>query len=221
MADQQGAFTNYSGNLGYAYHLPLSKQLLLAYGFSGTFNSFQFDSNKSIVQSTANDLVYQLYQSGQLDNNTVYLNTGFTLYSSKLYLAYGINGVIVKGLGGGQVTGVEGIETQHNIITGANIEINDDFSVAPGLLFSYKELSPFALYASSRLYYRDTIWLGLNYRKDDAIGTSFGLLFDDKYKIAYSYDVPISKLDNNFGTSHEFVFGILLSKGAAPNPFVH
>jgi hypothetical protein len=52
------------------------------------------------------------------------------------------------------------------------------------------------------------------------MGASVGMLFNDRYKLVYSYDNPTSAIQGNGKGTHEIVFGILLSKGASPNPVI-
>ncbi|MGB3464119.1 MAG: PorP/SprF family type IX secretion system membrane protein [Cyclobacteriaceae bacterium] len=221
MADEAGAFSNLSLNAGYAYHIPLTDKTILSLGISGTFNSASFDRNKAIVADEANDPLYQLYASGGLNKNSLYLNPGVALYSKTYYLSYGINRVLGDGLGSGQVFGIDGTETQHNLMGATYIDITPDLTISPGFLFTYKALSPTTLYASARVYYQNKVWLGINYRNRDAMGGSFGFFFSDKYKLTYAYDVPVVKLNDSLGSTHEIIFGILLKKGSSPKPLIY
>lgn len=217
--DEQGAFSNLTANLGYAYHMPVSDKMILSIGVSATFNSAEFDRNRARVSNEADDPLYQLYANGGLNRFSYYINPGVSLYSDNFYVSYGINRIMGSGLGSGQVFGIDGVETQHNLIAATFIDLAPDFKLSPGILFSYKVLSPATLYANTKLFYKEKIWLALNYRNRDAVGGAFGFYFSDKYKLSYAYDVPVAKLNNSFGSTHEFVFGILLKKGAAPKPF--
>lgn len=220
IADEQGAFTNLSFNGGYAYHLPISEDAIVSFGISATINNANFDRNKARVSDEFDDPLYQLYASGELNRYSLYLNPGIAIYSSSFYISYGINRVLGNGLGSGQVLGIDGVETQHNLMAATYINVSADFLLSPGILFSYKALSPSAFYATTKIYYKEKIWLGLNYRNQDAVGGSFGFFFSDKYKLSYAYDVPVAKLNNSFGSTHEIVFGILLKKGSAPKPLI-
>lgn len=212
MADQYGAFTHYSLNGGYALHMPIDRKVMLVLGLGLTATNSQFNRGKAQVLNPANDMLYQEYASGSLDPFSVYLNTGINLYSEQFYLAYGISKVAGKGLGTGHAFGLEGVETQHTLLMGLHIPLGTDFRLSPGMLFSYKVVSPFAFYATSRLYYQDKLWIGANYRNQDAFGASFGFFFAEKYKCSYAFDTAISKLSPTLGSTHELTFGILLSK---------
>lgn len=220
IGDEQAAITKYSLSGGYAVHLPVSREMMMSVGVSGLVNSAQFDRNKATVLNPANDQLYQQYASGDLNKYSYYINTGLSLYSSDFYASYSIVKILGAGLGSGQAFGLEGVDTQHNLAGGVYINVGNSFLLSPGILFSYKSQSPFALYVTSKIYYQEKLWLGINFRNRDAFGGSIGFYFSDRYKLSYAYDVPISKPGNAFGSTHEVVFGILLARGSAPKPVI-
>ncbi|MEY3236414.1 MAG: hypothetical protein RI883_515 [Bacteroidota bacterium] len=60
-------------------------------------------------------------------------------------------------------------------------------------------------------FYKEKYSLGIGYRNRDAFCFNIGWDIKNKFRIGYSYDVTVSKLNNGVsGGSHEFVLGLLL-----------
>ncbi len=218
LSDQQGAFSTFSGTLGYAFHLPLSKKWMISSGVSANLMNTTIDKNKLSVLDP-NDLLYAQFISGNFNSTGLLFNTGLLLYSSDFYLSYSVQKLISRSIGKGYSFIGDLTEIQHSAIAGLTIS-GRNFSIAPGLLFTLKEYSPLIVQFNSKVFYQEKIWLGINFRNGDSMGGVFGLFFNDRYKFSYSYDASLNQLSNNAQSTHEVIFGILLGRGSSPNPIV-
>jgi len=93
---------------------------------------------------------------------------------------------------------------------------NPNFEIHPSAKIT-TNLSAFQLDIAALLKYKDLFWGGLNYRLRDAIGVIVGVKYRD-FKIGYSYDINVSKLNLPVGGgSHEvmisYCFQLEIEKG--------
>lgn len=87
---------------------------------------------------------------------------------------------------------------------------SEKFQIVPQ--FFYRTDASFqTLEINTLLKYKSTYFIGATYRSRDAFALMAGWDIKQKFRISYSYDITVSKLNNsNTGGSHEFVLGLLL-----------
>lgn len=218
LSDQQGAFLSFSGNLGYAVHLPLTTKWMMSSGVAINMLNTSVDKNKISV-ANPDDNLYNEVLAGQFNSTAALLNTGLLLYSADFYISYSIQRLVSRKIGTGNSYINRFTEMQHQALTGFKIHAGD-ITFVPSVLYSIKQHSPFNMQVNTRVYYMEKVWLGVNLRSNESLGGSFGLLFSDRYKFSYSYDSPFNRLTNNFQSTHEIIFGILLGGASTPNPII-
>jgi type IX secretion system PorP/SprF family membrane protein len=64
---------------------------------------------------------------------------------------------------------------------------------------------------SGQFIMRDRLWLGLTYRTVDAIAALLQLQVTDQFRVAYSYDMGVSKTIRSYGGSHEVMLKYVLN----------
>ena len=220
LSQQNGALTQFSLNGGYAYHLPISHQLMLSTGLGVTLINSRFDSNKAMVADPTNDPLYQQYATGGMNDYAVYINPGINVYNDKFYASYSISKIASQSVGDNSFISTQNTETVHHLAMGTFLNINQHVSIHPAFLLSIKESSPYSTLFSTKVFYEEQLWLGLHYSLQDAAAASFGLFFKDQYKFSYTFEFPGVNNRQELGTTHEIVFGILISKGSSPNPYI-
>jgi len=220
IAQQSGAISHFTINGGYAYHLPVTRRLMLSMGISATLLNSRFDSNKAIVANPLNDILYQQYASGSMNDIALYINSGLNLYNENFYTSYSINKIIDERFDNYSSVSIPNLETTHNISMGASLSLNSHLSLHPSFLFILKELSPNTTFFSAKIFYQDQFWVGLHYSLNDATACSVGFLFNDQYKFSYTFEFAGVADRDQLGNTHEIVFGLLLNKGSSPNPMI-
>lgn len=215
VSDNQGAFTSYLASPSYAYHLPITPGIYVSMGAGFSLSHSGFDRNKAVVLDPDEDLLYQSYANGLIDNNHSFLNAGVALYSRSFHLSYGILQLV---RGNNTSTNLNVIEQSHNVVGSVNIYGANNFTFVPGFYYSMRELSPNVLALSGRVYYLDDYSIGVNYLPERSLGMNFGVLFLSKYQLSYAYDHPIS--NNVLGNTNEVILGIQLRSTDGPKSII-
>lgn len=196
--DKIGFTTNHQAKLNYAYHLKFSENHSLSFGAAAGINNVK--------------------QSGVLifpDLSSVNINRTGTGFTSDLGVFY-----TFKRLDAGfSITRLfESYET-------ASFRGTPHYYFYAGYLFGKKEGFQFkpqlfyrtnngfsAIDVNALISYKSTYLLGLTYRNRDAFGFSAGYTFKNILNLSYTYELTVSKLNNNVsGGSHEIHLGFQLN----------
>ncbi|MEM9895095.1 MAG: type IX secretion system membrane protein PorP/SprF [Bacteroidota bacterium] len=217
VSDNQGAFTSYLIAPSYAYHLPLNQEVMLSAGTGFNFSSSGFDRNKAVVLDPDDDIPYLNYANGLIDSNHSFLSVGAALYSKDFSFSYGIRQLI---RGNTTPNNLNVVEQSHNIVGHLGIETNSDFEIVPGFYYSFRQFSPNILALSTRIYYRNDYFVGINYLPERSIGMSLGLAFLGKYQLSYTYDHLNSNSSEVLGNTSEIILGLLLKSNNGPKSII-
>ena len=85
ISDNYGAFKKNVFGVNYAIHIPLSDDVNISFGGSGSYNNVGFDQNKAIPTET-NDQVYQTFVTDRTSLSMIDMNFGTYLYSPRFLL---------------------------------------------------------------------------------------------------------------------------------------
>ena len=185
---QQGAFERTEVVLSYALHLPIVNDISLSFGLSSGLNSFSFDESVASVLNE-NDPVFNAYASGQASNQ-LNINAGTYLYSDRFFIGYSANQILQNDLeiADAELTGAgsANLEMQHFIIGGYNIDLTNDFRLTPNLLVKIVQPNPSFVDFGLNLSYQQFIYVGMNYRTDEALTASLGINVNYFLKLGYA-----------------------------------
>lgn len=98
------------------------------------------------------------------------------------------------------------------VIAGNVFMINKYWNIEPSMLLKIQPNSATQIDINTILYYQDKIGAGIQYRTGDAIVSILKLNITENLRLAYSYDLTISKLSKYSKGAHEIMisFGIKL-----------
>ncbi len=180
-------------DLNYSYHFDLGNEKTLAIGAAAGIN-----------QLSLNPIYYPVSTSGS--GFGFFANFGLAFKSKKLTL----------GLSSTQINELR-IEEAYSKFTRSyylsasyDFSLSDNFTLKPQLLFKanngFHELNINLL-----AIYKKQYWLGITNRNRDSFCFMGGVDFKEKYRIGYSYDITVSRLNNGASLgAHEIVLGFLL-----------
>ena len=108
-------------------------------------------------------------------------------------------------------------------LTGGYVhKLNPELKLKPSVLVKYIQNSPVQCDLNATLIIQDKFWIGASYRTLDAVVGLFEFHANDQFRIAYSFDQPITGLRRVNSGSHElslrYEFGYKV-KGMSPRYF--
>ncbi len=216
-ADNMGiggyVFTDYTGptrrsgfQVSYSYRIKITDDIKLSFGLAGGLLQFAVDGGKINLEDI-NDIVLSTSLQSALVPD---IAAGLYLYEEDRWF-FSISAPQLVG------SRLQFFDAYNNTLSrlsnhyfaagGYTFDIGGDFQIQPSFLIKYIDPLPIQVDANVRAIYQKNIWLGFNYRSEDAIGAMFGYSFREKFMLGYSYDFPISNLRRQSTGSHELMVG--------------
>jgi type IX secretion system PorP/SprF family membrane protein len=109
-------------------------------------------------------------------------------------------GMIVKNTGN--------LKTWHYYLTtGCVFDLDEDLKFKPSIMVKAVQHAPVEMDVTVNFLSKDFLWMGFSYRTGDAIAALIGMQISKQFRIGYSYDYTLSKLQKYNGGSHELTLG--------------
>lgn len=193
-------------NLSYAYHVKFNDYLKLSMSINAGLLQFSVDGTE-ITFGDAGDNVL-----GKAQENNLFPDAGFSfyLYGPKFYFGASAPQLIRNELDfENSIEDPTGRLTSHYFITGGyKFELNNLIELEPSMLLKYVSPTPLAYEFSLRGIYNEMAWVGVSYRKSDAIVLLAGFTLQKNISLGYAYDFIQSDLGNYSSGSHEIMLSI-------------
>jgi len=148
--------------------------------------------------------------SSTLNANVFDANAGIYLHGERFFMGLSsmnmMNNKIMSSRPDGRLV------PHYYAIIGYNIKLNKDFALQPSILCKYNNKQLFGQYRvalpvqleyTAKLTYKNMVWIGGNYRTDDAVSGMIGVTIIKKLNIAYSYDYSTSTIKKYNAGGHE------------------
>ncbi|MDG1147874.1 MAG: type IX secretion system membrane protein PorP/SprF [Crocinitomicaceae bacterium] len=227
--DQQGQGTIYTSSLGLVYskHLKLSRKWTLNFGAKAAMTNKFLDWDKLTFGDMIDPRRGFIYQTGDVprgpESGRFFFDAtvGTVLYNKNFFVGFSANHLnrpdesMIQGESRLPIrfTGHVGTE----IKLGEKSQYSNTTSIMPNVIYQYQngfqELS-IGTYVKYGVFN-----VGAWYRNRDAFILSIGINTGN-FKIGYSYDVTVSKLNNGVsGGSHEISLGLNLNCKDKPTTF--
>ncbi len=107
---------------------------------------------------------------------------------------------------------------------GVNYSINEQLVWSPSVLMKFTANAPLSIDLNNKFVYEDNYFVGISYRHLDALSVVAGLVFNDDYEFAYSYDFTTTDIRRygNAAATHEITLGYRIQfKSIEINPEDH
>jgi type IX secretion system PorP/SprF family membrane protein len=210
--DRTGPLNRFSVAGTYAYHLGLSARSNLSMGISVGMQNMTLDAAK--LQFATTQIDPAVTGSGYLNRWKADISAGIWYYTANSFVGLAAQNIVPQKITYAEKNdsvGIAGKLVPHLFITaGHRFFLNDDLSLLPSAMLRYVSPLPLGFDINAKLQYRDFIWLGASYRKDDGIAAMFGFAVNSSFNFGYSYDITTSRLNTVSKGSHELVLGFLL-----------
>lgn len=194
----------------FTYHVRLSENMKLAFGLSGGFNQWLLDADK-ITTYHANDFYFS---NGLLKSFDPDGKFGIWLYHPDWYFGASVGQMFHNKLSFLETqTGSESYMEDHFYFTGGyKFKLGEDWALQPTFLLKMGLPAPIKFDGNLNVIWKETLWLGLGMRTQDAAMAMIGYKYKDMLTIGYAYDMTLTKLKNYSTGTHELMLGVKFGK---------
>lgn len=213
ISDQIGPHSIMTVKGSYAYHLPVSDELILSLGaFAGIK---QYRTNQAElkpedgVDFDADPTLNNLQTTVVPD-----MSLGIWGYSKKYYFGVATFQILnnkVKTSSPVDGTDETGALEMHHWVTGGYLfKVDSAWNLVPSVVLKYASPAPFTFDVNFKVNYDDKYWFGVSYRNQDALIGMVGATFKKFVDFGYSYDFTTSNINTVSSGSHEIFVGLRL-----------
>ncbi|SDC29831.1 PorP/SprF family type IX secretion system membrane protein [Pedobacter soli] len=207
--DKTGPVKRLDANVTYAYHLQLSNNFNLSAGVAAGISSISLDVN-ALTFDTPYDPALNRALINQVKPD---LSIGLWLYGARMFAGISVQQILPQKLSfTGENSYNLGKEVPHYFATaGYKFFVDDEISAIPSVMVKYVSPAPVSVDLNMKLAFKDKVWLGGSYRKDDSFSAMAGFNIGKMVNLTYSYDFSTSALNQVSNGSHEIVLGLMLN----------
>ncbi|WP_316829811.1 type IX secretion system membrane protein PorP/SprF [Pedobacter aquatilis] len=208
--DKAGPLSRIDANLTYAYHLQLSNTFNLSVGAAAGISSIKLDVNSLTFPDSQSDPALSNAIVSQVKPD---LSVGIWLYGARVFAGISAQQVLSQKLNFTNSDNYNiGKEVPHFFATaGYKFFLDDQIAAIPSVMVKYVQPSPVSFDLNMKIAFKDKIWIGGSYRKDDSFAAMAGFNIGKMVNLSYSYDFTTSDLNTVSNGSHEIVLGLLLN----------
>ncbi|MFN3402507.1 MAG: type IX secretion system membrane protein PorP/SprF [Cytophagaceae bacterium] len=208
--DVTGPTRRFTLNAAYSYHMTLAKKLYASVGLMGGIQQFTLDGSMLTTANPGDPAI-----SSSTSTSLADINAGFWIYSDKFYIGGALTQVMRQTIynysattGTTVANSDRGRLSHHYFLTaGYRIPIDDDFTFIPSFLIKAVNPAPVSFDLNCKVRYRDLLWAGVSYRRQDAVAAMAGVVINEMFDVSYSYDFITSSMRRYTSGSHEIVVG--------------
>lgn len=217
VADQYGPFRQIKMMGTYALHLPLNRDYNLSFGTSlGLSNRSFLPENAQVLSVLTNtgvfDQTYDTYAANQGAQNTMELDAGMYFHGKGGFFGISMNQLTKDFVQFGN-RDFNFDPRMHLFVTGGvELELNNDLTITPAFLVKYVRPAPISVEVMAQLEFQERYWFAASYRHKDAIVANIGMYASNKFKLGYSFDLPITPIRRYSVGSHELVLTLMLGR---------
>ena len=213
ISDRIGVFNIINAKVGYSYHLPVSKKLIMSLGAFGGIK--QFGLNRGKVQLASDKTIDDDPFAGKVKTSiTPDISLGVWGYADNYYFGIASFQLIENKISVQDVASSaspDGLLKMHHWLT-AGYKVNLDsaahFFIVPSFVVKYVQSAPVTFDLNAKVRYDNKYWLGISYRQKDAIVAMAGVTVKRVFDIAYAYDFTTSNVGEFTNATHEFILGL-------------
>ncbi|MBT2564401.1 type IX secretion system membrane protein PorP/SprF [Pedobacter sp. ISL-68] len=209
VSDKAGQLSTTTFDINYAYHLQLNNRLNLSLGVAGGISRVAIDINALLLENPQDPALNNAANARLLPD----LSVGAWLYGANFFSGLSIQQVLPQKLSfSGDEQYNTGKQVAHVFLnSGYKFYLAEDLNITPSVLFKYIPHVPLSVDVNVKMGFKDRIWIGAGYRKQDALNMMAGFNINHLFNLTYSYDVTTSTLNQVSRGSHEVVLGLLLN----------
>jgi type IX secretion system PorP/SprF family membrane protein len=210
--DKTGNISRFTADVSYAYHMGLSPKLNFSAGFSGGISKISYDRYKA-NPTDPNDPA--LGDPGVIVSRfRPDLNAGVWLYGANMFVGVSAQQIIPQKVAFTDDNGYGGKLVPHLFATaGYRFLFGEDINALPSVMAKFVPGSPAnpQIDINLKLQYRDLLWVGGSYRRNDGYAAMLGLNIGNTFNIGYAYDFTQTPVATASKGTHEMIIGFLIN----------
>ena len=207
--DNAGLLNRLQFSFSGAYHLPITKKLMLSFAPTVTYTNSRVDVAKMKL-IRPDDPAYNQYLSDGGATSFLGLDAAFVIYSRRFSLGFTAEQMAWWSITKNDID--ENIVPHFFVTSDYKFRVSDDWEVRPTVNARLGITIPTTMDLYVRADYRDTFWFGAGYRTSNMWIAMIGIHFNDKLRFGYSYDTGIINVSNITKGSHEIYLSYSFNK---------
>jgi type IX secretion system PorP/SprF family membrane protein len=205
--DKITVFKHLEVGASYSYSLKLGRNTRMAFGLKATYNQ-QTGNYGALNYFDAGDPSL----SGTIRKIGVNFGTGVFVRSKHWHVGFGAPYIFNNNNVDQGNTMFGDVSYQHFFLSGGYRIVDEDyFQFYPTTMIKWTKGSPLAASVDLNFLMRQKFWASAGYRIDNTIILSAGLVLWKDFKIIYSYDLGLGKVNRFGGMTHEISLGYGMS----------
>ncbi|MFK8044476.1 MAG: type IX secretion system membrane protein PorP/SprF [Crocinitomicaceae bacterium] len=198
----------------YSYHIKLSKSIKLSLAASLGFNQWLVDTDKIAVVHEDDPF----FTNGLIKSFSPDAKFAFYLYHKNWFFAGSSPQLLRNRLKFNDVSEISNsyLENHFYINGGYTFNLGSNFSLMPTALIKYVRAAPVKVDINVTATFKETVWLGIGYRTQDAIVAMLGYNHKDNLQFGYSFDYSATNLQAFNAGTHELFFAIKFGSISQP-----
>lgn len=207
-SDRNGIVTKTGLQLAYAYHINFNNEFQLSMGLSGSAFQYKLDDSNSVLVDADDPVLLGSNKQFWVPDASF----GVYITNNKLYGGVTITDLLGSSLKLGSDPIKDNFSTMRNylLLGGIRFAVNENVKLEPSFLLRTTSLNT-QLDINSKIYYKQSYWMGFSYRTDNTLVSMIGFNVDYLH-FAYAYDASFGSVQNYTSGSHELILGILLGE---------
>ncbi len=190
----------------YAYHLQLTETIKLSMALSFGFNQWILDADKVVIAQPDDPI----FSNGLIKSFSTDAKFGLYLFHEDWYFGAASPQLLHNNLDFQDLVGETSsfLEDHYYLNAGYVFDIGQDFELEPTALLKFGLPAPLKLDVALKATYKESVWLGVGYRSNDAVTTMIGYNHDGNLLFGYAFDFTTTSLKGYNSGTHEVFFAI-------------
>jgi len=195
--DQTGPMSKLGGHLSYAFHFAVSRKVTTSIGLSFGIMQYVVDAGDLKPLNPIDPAV--------TSSNSILpdANAGIWTYSDDFFIGLAARQLLPLTISGTEIRMID-----HLYFTaGYRFLVNRTVSIIPSAHARMGLITPLQIDVAIRVDWGNRFWIGLAYRKIDAVAGLVGFNISPLFKLGYAYDYTLSKIQGYSSNTHEIILG--------------
>lgn len=199
--DNIGVTNSLSTYIDYSFKVKVSDEANLYLGLKAGFDKID-DSLNDLISENPSDVAFdQNYESSLMPN------FGFGLYykTNRYYVGASVPRLLKYKYGESIASSDFKSGQQHfYLIGGAIFDLNETWQLKSSTFVKGTKGAPIEADITAKAIFNKKIWVGVNYRTNDAVGFLAGIYINPQLAVGYAYDYSYDNM-KSFASSHEIL----------------